>query len=74
VRKFAKTVKTVPGKGHLLITSTEGDEVEVPFSWFEASGNSAPNFGDLEVIDHGQTIRLGDYEVRAELVFQENLV
>ena len=73
MRKFAQAVRTVPGKGHLVVTSTDGDEVEVPFSWFEASGNSAPNFGDLEVVDHGQGVRLGDYEVDADKIFKENM-
>ena len=70
--KFAQSVKTVEGKGHLVVTSTEGDVVEVPFSWFEASGNSAPNFADLEVVDHGQGVRLGDYEVHADRIFREH--
>lgn len=69
---LAKHVQTLPGKGTVLLTLMEGDEIEIPFSWFTATPVCAPNFNDLEIVDDGQTIRLGDYEVLVEVVMKEN--
>lgn len=72
MKKFAQSIKTIPGKGALLVVSTDGDQVEIPFSWFKANGKDAPNFGDVEIIDDGQTIRLGKYEADADFAIEEH--
>lgn len=44
----------------------------VPFSWFVARPNGPkPDFADFEVIDSGQTIKLGGYEAAADAVLYE---
>lgn len=44
----------------------------VPFSWFTQRPNGPkPDFDDFEIIDSGQTIRLGDYEAAADAVLYE---
>lgn len=48
-----------------------GEEVQLPFSWFNPSGNAVPDFTQLEIIDHGQTVKLGDYEVSARSILYE---
>jgi hypothetical protein len=44
----------------------------VPHEWFAATGDGPrPDFDDVEVIDHGQTLRLGGYEAATEAVLYE---
>ncbi len=48
------------------------ERVVVPFSWFRsASRNTKPNFNDFEVIDNGQTVRLGKYEAAVDAILYE---
>lgn len=45
----------------------------VPAGWFTPSGNgTAPDFGDFEVTDFGQTVRLGDYEASVDAILYEH--
>lgn len=42
------------------------ETLELPFGWFVESGTGTrPDFSDPEIIDFGQTLRLGAYEVGA---------
>lgn len=44
----------------------------VPMSWFRVGGTGCePNFLDFEIIDGGQTVRLGEYEAAADAIFYE---
>lgn len=44
----------------------------VPRGWFTARpGGPKPDFDDLEVIDYGQTVRLGAYEAAADALLYE---
>jgi hypothetical protein len=48
------------------------ERVVVPFSWFRAApGGVKPQFDDFEVIDGGQTVRLGKYEAATDAVLYE---
>lgn len=48
------------------------DYLIVPFSWFTAGpGSPQPDFSDFEVIDWGNTIRLGQYEGASDAVLYE---
>jgi DNA-binding Xre family transcriptional regulator len=48
------------------------ESLTVPFSAFEPGGSGAkPDFSDLEVIDGGQTVRLGDYEAAVDALLYE---
>jgi len=58
-----------------VITLIRGDldSVVVPFDWFKAGPASArPNFGDFEIIDSGQTVRLGEFEASADAVLYDH--
>lgn len=49
------------------------ERVVVPFSWFRTAPRGAkPDFGDFEVIDGGQTVRLGKYEAAADAILYES--
>ncbi len=46
--------------------------IVVPWSWFRPTpAGLAPDFGDVEVIDHGLTIRLGRFEAAVEAILYE---
>jgi len=48
------------------------DTLVVPFSWFSPRpGGPRPDFTDVEVIDHGQTLRLGAYEAATDALLYE---
>jgi hypothetical protein len=48
------------------------ERLVVPFSWFRARPHGArPDFSDFEVVDHGQTVRLGNYEASADTILYE---
>ena len=48
------------------------ERLAVPMSWFEPSGTGVcPDFNDVEVIDEGRTLRLGQYEAAVEAVLYE---
>lgn len=56
------------------ITFWRGDlrPLTVPFSAFKPSGlEIKPNFFDLDIIDCGQTVRLGQYEAATEAILYE---
>lgn len=58
-----------------VLTLVRGDlslpPLLVPFATFEKTADAAPDFADFEVIDHGQTIRLGKYEASVDAVLYE---
>jgi Helix-turn-helix len=61
-------------KGSQTITLWRGnlDSIVVPFSAFPVSGDGiTPNFDDFEIIDYGQTVRLGEYEAATDSVLYE---
>jgi len=48
------------------------DPVVVPKAWFVPRPKGPkPDFGDLEVIDFGQTVRLGEYEAASDAILYE---
>jgi hypothetical protein len=48
------------------------DSLVVPFSWFTSRPDGPkPDFSNFEVIDSGQTIKLGDYEAATDAVLYE---
>jgi hypothetical protein len=46
----------------LVLFRGDGTSVIAPFGMFEPSGTTAPDFNELEFIDYGHTVKLGDYE------------
>lgn len=56
----------------LLLTRGDLSRLAVPFDWFEPSGDkTSPDFRDVEVIDWGQTLRLGKYEAAVDAILYE---
>lgn len=55
----------------LLLYRGSLDRLVVPFSWFRASGIKRPDFDDFEIIDGGQTVRLGQFEAAADAILFE---
>lgn len=47
------------------------DRLVIPRTWFLPSGTAAPDFDDFEVIDYGQTIRLGRYEAATDALLYD---
>jgi hypothetical protein len=48
------------------------DRLVVPWSWFRPTPSGlAPDFGDVEVIDSGLTIRAGQYEAAVDAILYE---
>jgi hypothetical protein len=47
------------------------DRLAVPFAWFERDSTELPDFNDFEVTDHGQTVRLGDFEVATDALLYD---
>jgi len=56
----------------LVLFRSDGRNVITPFDMFKPSGTSSPNFYELEIIDCGNTIKLGKYEADAGSIL-ENL-
>jgi hypothetical protein len=61
-------------KDHDSVILYRGDvnPITLPLSWFEAGPNSPqPNPDDFEIIDFGQTVRLGDFEAGTDAILYE---
>lgn len=54
----------------LVLFRADGRSVIAPFDMFKSSGTSDPNFYELEIIDYGNTIKLGKYEADAGAVME----
>jgi hypothetical protein len=55
----------------LVLFRADGRSVIAPFDMFEPSGTSSPNFYELEIIDYGNTIKLGEYEASAGSILED---
>jgi hypothetical protein len=61
-----------PAFDSVVLVRGDLEPILVPQSWFRGRPNGPkPAFGDLEIIDSGQTVRLGDYEAAAEAILYE---
>ncbi len=62
----------VPAAKSLVLIRGDLSSLVVPFAWFVARPNGPkPDFSAFEVIDCGQTVRLGDYEAAADAILYE---
>lgn len=58
--------------GSVILYRGDLEPITVPLSWFEPGPNSPqPDPDDLEVIDFGQTVRLGDFEAGTDAILYE---
>lgn len=55
----------------IMLFRGDGTSVQLNWQWFKPSGNETPDFHQFEIIDHGQTIKLGNYEVSARSILIE---
>lgn len=55
----------------LVLFRADGRSVIAPFDMFKPSGTSNPNFYELELIDYGNTIKLGEYEASAASILED---
>ncbi len=61
-----------PNDQVLILYRGNLEPIIVPWSWFRSQPDGTqPNFDDFEVIDSGQTIRLGMYEASTDAVLYE---
>lgn len=57
-----------------LVELIRGDltKLMIPFSWFTVSGDGlVPDFHDFQIIDCGQTVRLGKYEAAGDAILYD---
>lgn len=58
--------------GSVILYRGNLEPLTLPLSWFEAGPNSPqPNLDDFEIIDFGQTVRLGEFEAATEAILYE---
>jgi hypothetical protein len=63
---------SAPASRVLLLFRGDFEPLVVPYSWFKARpGGPRPDFEDFEVIDSGQTLRLGEYEAATDAILYE---
>jgi hypothetical protein len=61
-----------PAFKSLILYRGDLEPIVVPWSWFRARPSGPkPDFADFEVIDAGQTVRLGDYEAATEAILYD---
>ena len=71
VRRYLIVAITVD-QGSELIACCFGDGsvCEFPFNYFTPSGTDTPDFKDVSILDYGQTLRFGTYEVATDELSQ----
>ena len=58
--------------GSVILYRGDLEPLSLPLSWFEAGSNSPkPDSDDFEVIDFGQTVRLGGFEAGTDAILYE---
>ena len=58
--------------GSVILYRGNLEPLNIPLSWFEAGPNSPqPDPDDFEIIDFGQTVRLGDFEAGTDAILYE---
>ncbi len=55
----------------LLLYRGNLDSLTVPISWFQGNPVSTPNPSDLEIVDYGQGVRLGEFEAGTDTILYE---
>lgn len=65
----------------IIMAEREGDSLRiltgsfkvfnVPLSSFQPSGTISPDFDNIDIIDGGNTLKLGDYEAASDCIIEE---
>lgn len=68
LRYAAKRYLVVAGysdftRQQLVLFREGGACIRIPFDAFKPSGTCSPDFSKLSIIDYGNTVKLGEYEV-----------
>ena len=53
---------------HILLFRGDGTSLTVNFSNFESNAKYSPDFSNLEIIDYGHTVKLGNYEASTKSI------
>jgi|ERR1700722_12286436 len=56
---------------HLVLFRGDGSCVVAPFDMFPPNTICSPNFDDLQIIDFGKSIKLGQYEVSSKSILEK---
>ena len=57
-----------PDAERVFFLRGDGKTLIAHFNWFTPNPKYKPDFNNLEIIDYGQTIKLGTYEVAARTI------
>lgn len=55
----------------LVLFRGDGTSVVAPFSMFEPTPKTSPDFEELDIIDYGHTVKLGPYEAATSSILYE---
>lgn len=58
-----------PEQERIFFLRGDGTSLIVNFNWFTSSNKPKPNYNELAIVDYGQTIKLGSYEVPSRSLF-----
>jgi hypothetical protein len=62
----------VLSRQEIVLLRGDGDEIIAPFNMFVPSGTGcAPDFTQLEIIDYGHTVKLGEYEASTHSILMD---
>lgn len=72
LEKESLLVDAIADCDRIIFQNANGAWFSLPKEAFQVSGQGlAPDFGDLSVIDHGLTLKLGGYESSAQAMFAD---
>lgn len=69
--KYIIAAKVDKEKNFLIFVRGNGASGTIDLSFFTPSGTETPDFEKLEIIDHGQTIKFGNYEAATDAILEE---
>jgi len=56
---------------NIILVNGRFDIIKIDKSWFPANKLTKPNFNSFEIIDHGNTLKFGDYEAASDVIICE---
>ena len=70
-QKYILTARVDLEKNLLIFGRGNGAIGSIDLGFFTPSGTETPDFDHLEIIDHGQTIKFGNYEAATDSILEE---
>ena len=76
IMKDLNTAKNYITHGHLIdnyvyLYRGGRQHLKIKLDWFKPNPICSPDFNDFSIIDHGQTIKFGEYEVGVNTILYE---